>query len=42
ANAKKLRDLSDALEDHDDVQNVYDNSDIPEEVMAQMDAEDAG
>ncbi len=42
ANAKKLRDLIDALEDHDDVQNVYDNSDIPEEVMAQMDAEDAG
>ena len=42
ANAKKLRDLIDALEEHDDVQNVYDNSDIPGEVMAQMDAEDSG
>lgn len=41
ANAKKLRDLIDALEDHDDVQNVYDNSDIPEDVMAQMEAEDS-
>jgi len=41
ANAKKLRDLIDALEEHDDVQNVYDNSDIPDEVMAQMEAEDS-
>jgi len=42
ANAKKLKDLIDALEEHDDVENVYDNSDIPDDVMAQMDAEDAG
>jgi YebC/PmpR family DNA-binding regulatory protein len=41
ANAKKLKDLIDALEEHDDVENVYDNSDIPDEVMAQMDAEES-
>ncbi|MFA5100601.1 MAG: YebC/PmpR family DNA-binding transcriptional regulator [Candidatus Omnitrophota bacterium] len=41
ANAKKLKDLIDALEEHDDVENVYDNSDIPDEVMAQMEAEES-
>ncbi len=33
--AKVLR-LLDALEDHDDVQNVYHNAEIPEELMARM------
>jgi transcriptional/translational regulatory protein YebC/TACO1 len=28
--------LIEALEDHDDVQNVYANFDIPEEVMAAL------
>jgi YebC/PmpR family DNA-binding regulatory protein len=28
--------LTDALEEHDDVQNVYDNAEISDEVMAQM------
>jgi transcriptional/translational regulatory protein YebC/TACO1 len=41
ANAKKLKMLIDALEEHDDVENVYDNSDIPDEVMAQMEAEES-
>jgi len=41
ANARKLKELIGALEDHDDVQNVYDNSDIPDEVMAQLEAEEA-
>jgi YebC/PmpR family DNA-binding regulatory protein len=41
ANAKKLKDLIDTLEEHDDVENVYDNSDIPDDVMAQMDAEES-
>ena len=31
--AKVLR-LLDAIEEHDDVQKVYSNADIPEEVMA--------
>ncbi len=34
--AKVLR-LLDALEDHDDVQRVYHNAEIPEEMMARMD-----
>ena len=34
--AKKLQGLLEALEDHDDVQNVYDNSDIPESVLDQL------
>jgi YebC/PmpR family DNA-binding regulatory protein len=33
-NAEKMLKLMDALEDHDDVQNVYANFDIPDEVMA--------
>ncbi len=35
--AEKIMKLVDRLEDLDDVQNVYTNSDIPEEVMAQLD-----
>ena len=41
AAAKQLKDLIDALEEHDDVQNVYDNSDIPDEVVAQILAEES-
>ncbi|WP_342319852.1 YebC/PmpR family DNA-binding transcriptional regulator [Corynebacterium mayonis] len=36
--AKKLQKLIDALEDSDDVQNVYSNSSISSEVAAQMEA----
>lgn len=36
--AKKIFRLIDALEDSDDVQNVYTNADIPDEVLAQLDA----
>ena len=35
-NAKKLLDLLDALEDQDDVQNVYANYDIPDEIMKSL------
>jgi transcriptional/translational regulatory protein YebC/TACO1 len=28
--------LTEALEDHEDIQNVYTNSDIPDEVMAKV------
>ncbi|MCW1805815.1 YebC/PmpR family DNA-binding transcriptional regulator [Brachybacterium squillarum] len=38
--AQKVFRLIDALEDSDDVQNVYSNVDIPEDVAAQLDAED--
>ena len=31
--------LIDVLEEHDDVQNVYSNLDIPDEVATQLDAE---
>jgi transcriptional/translational regulatory protein YebC/TACO1 len=34
--AKKVLDLIDALEDIDDVQDVYGNFDIPNEVVAQL------
>jgi YebC/PmpR family DNA-binding regulatory protein len=34
ADARKMLKLMDALEDHDDVQNVYANFDIPDEIMA--------
>lgn len=34
--AKKVLALVSALEEHEDVQNVYSNFDIPEEVMAEM------
>jgi YebC/PmpR family DNA-binding regulatory protein len=36
--AEKLLRLLEALEDHDDVQNIYSNFDIPDEVMAQAGA----
>ena len=32
--AKKVLRLIEALDDHDDVQNVYANFDIPDEIMA--------
>ena len=32
--AEKMLKLMEALEDHDDVQNVYANFDIPDEIMA--------
>ncbi len=35
--AKKVLDLIDALEDLDDVQDVYGNFDIPDEVLAELD-----
>lgn len=35
-NAVKMMKLLDALEDLDDVQNVYSNADIPDEVLAQV------
>ncbi|MCL2330015.1 MAG: YebC/PmpR family DNA-binding transcriptional regulator [Phycisphaerae bacterium] len=35
-NGQKVLRLVEALEDHDDVQNVYANFDIPDDVMAQM------
>jgi YebC/PmpR family DNA-binding regulatory protein len=34
--AKQILALIDALEEHDDVQNVYDNADIPDEMMEQI------
>ena len=34
--ARSIINLIDALEDHDDVQNVYANCDIPEEVMKEL------
>ncbi|MFY9270441.1 MAG: YebC/PmpR family DNA-binding transcriptional regulator, partial [Candidatus Manganitrophaceae bacterium] len=34
--AEQMLRLMDALEDHDDVQNVYANFDIPDEVMAKV------
>lgn len=33
---KKLQGLLEALEDHDDVQNVYDNSEIPDSILEQL------
>ncbi len=39
--AKQLLVLTDALEEHDDVQNVYDNSEIADEIMEQIQAEAA-
>ena len=35
--AKQVIDLMNALEDHDDVKNVYSNFDIPDEVLAELD-----
>jgi len=37
--AKKVLALVDALEDHDDVQNVYANFDIPDEIINQVEEE---
>ena len=37
--ARKVVRLIDVLEEHDDVQNVYANFDIPDEVAAQLDEE---
>ncbi len=34
--ARKIMKLVDALEDSDDVQDVYTNADIPDEVLAQL------
>jgi transcriptional/translational regulatory protein YebC/TACO1 len=34
AEAKRVLRLIEALDDHDDVQNVYANFDIPDEIMA--------
>ncbi len=36
--AKKIISLMEAFEDHDDVQNVYANFDIPEEIMSKIDS----
>ena len=38
--AKKMMRVIDALEDSDDVQNVYANGDVSDEVMAQLEADD--
>ncbi|CAM3917158.1 YebC/PmpR family DNA-binding transcriptional regulator [Janibacter anophelis] len=38
--AKKMMRVIDALEDSDDVQNVYTNGDVSDEVMAQLEADD--
>jgi transcriptional/translational regulatory protein YebC/TACO1 len=40
--AKKVLALVDALEDNDDVQNVYANFDIPEDVLEKVESEDKG
>ena len=37
--ARKVVRLIDALEDHDDVQNVYSNFDMPDDIAAQLDEE---
>ena len=37
--ARKVLRLVDALEEHDDVQNVYSNFDIPDEVASQIEDE---
>ncbi|MBV8385374.1 MAG: YebC/PmpR family DNA-binding transcriptional regulator, partial [Acidimicrobiia bacterium] len=36
--ARKVLRLIDALEDHDDVQNVYSNFDIPDAVLQEVEA----
>ena len=41
-NAKQLLALIEALEDHDDVQKVYANFDIPEEVLEEIAQELSG
>lgn len=37
--AEKFMKLYDLLEDHDDIQNIWDNSDIPEEIMNALENE---
>ena len=37
--SRKILDLMEALEDHDDVQNVYANFDIPPEIMAKIESD---
>ena len=37
--AKKVLGLMDELEEHDDVQNVYANFDIPDELLTTVEAE---
>jgi transcriptional/translational regulatory protein YebC/TACO1 len=37
--ARKVFKLVDALEDSDDVQDVYTNVDIPDEVLAELDGD---
>jgi len=37
--SRKIFKLIEALEDHDDIQNVYSNFDIPEDVIASMESE---
>ena len=39
AQAKKALDLMEHLEDHDDVQNVYTNLDLPDELVEEMNRE---
>jgi transcriptional/translational regulatory protein YebC/TACO1 len=36
SHARSVLGLTEALEDHDDVQNVYTNCDIPDEVMKEI------
>ena len=38
SDAKKVLHLVDLLEEHDDVQNVYSNFDIPDEILDLVDA----
>ncbi len=36
SDAKKMLNLMDELEDHDDVQEIYANFDIPDEIMDEI------
>ena len=38
--ARKVLGLLNALEEHDDIQNVYSNCDIPEELLKELESED--
>ncbi len=40
SDAKKMLNLMDKLEDHDDIQEVYSNFDIPDEIMEEIEAEE--
>ena len=37
--AKKILTLVEEMEDHDDVQNVYTNFDIPDEIISKIESE---